>query len=173
MSRSIDQPALPSPVAALLPVLTIAGGALVLALPLPMAMGGLPMLPLILLVAWSGVQPRLIPGWAAFLLGLLLDALTGLPLGVMGASFVGVRVMGGLAGSRAGGRGLLEEWLAGAALLMAAAAFQMAALALAGNVVAAPGLLVQAALSILLYPAGFAIVARVNRKLADNPDLGG
>jgi rod shape-determining protein MreD len=171
MSRSIDQPALPSPIAALLPAFTILAGALVLALPIPMVMGGLPMLPLLLLVAWSGVQPRLIPGWAAFLLGLLADALTGLPLGVLGASFVGVRVLGSLAGARAGGRGLIEEWLAGAALLMAAAAFQMAALALAGSAVAPQGILVQALLSILLYPAGFWIVARVNRRLADNPDL--
>ncbi|WP_448578112.1 hypothetical protein, partial [Thermaurantiacus sp.] len=167
----IDQPALPRQLAALLPALTILAAALLLALPLPLAMGGLPLLPLMLLVAWSGVQPRLLPGWAAFLLGLLADALAGLPLGVLGASFVGVRVLAGLAGVRAGGRGLVEEWLAGAALLMAAAAFQMAALALAGSAVAARGILVQALLSILLYPAGFWIVARVNRRLADNPDL--
>lgn len=171
MSRSIATAGAPGRLSALFPAFTILVGTLLLALPLPVERGGLPLFPLLLLIAWAGVQPRLVPAPAAFLLGLFADAVAGLPLGVMAASFVAVRVMAGRVSARAAGRSLAEEWLAAAAFLMAAALVQMAALALADRGVAAGPLLVQAALSILGYPAAFALVARLNGRLADKPGL--
>lgn len=165
MSRSID-PAGPAPwLASTFPALSILAGALLLALPWPVELGGLPLFPLLLLIAWSGVQPRLVPAPAAFLLGLATDAIAGLPLGVMAATFVAVRVLAGRAGARAATRRMAEEWLAAAALLMAAAAFQMAALALAARASAPVPLLAQTAVSILVYPAVFALVAAIHRRL--------
>jgi rod shape-determining protein MreD len=136
-----------------------------MALPLPVALGALPALPLLLLIAWSGVQPRLLPPWAAFLLGILFDMVAGQPLGVFGTVFLLVRVMAGLALTRAASRSMLEEWLVAAGLVLLGGGLQLACLLVAGRAIAPAATLVQAAISTLFYPAILAIVARLNQRL--------
>jgi hypothetical protein len=63
-------------------------------------------------------------------------------------------------------RGFGSGWLAAAALVMLAAALELAALALAGRALATGPLLVQAGLTILCYPLALALVAALTDRLA-------
>lgn len=162
---AIDPPPLPPGAGAALPALSILASLPLMALPVPMANGALPALPLLLLIGWAGVQPRLLPPWLAFLLGLLFDMVAGQPLGVFATVFLLVRVLAGLAQARAAGRSVVEEWLFAAGLILVAAGLQLACLMVAGRAVALAPTLVQAALSTLFYPAAFALVAYLNQRL--------
>ncbi|WP_448585184.1 rod shape-determining protein MreD [Thermaurantiacus sp.] len=147
-----------------LPALSIALAILPMALPLPLAAGALPALPLLALIAWAGVQPRLVPAWLGAGLGLLLDLVAGHPLGLMAAVFMIVRLAAAVVDARIAGRTFGEEWLVAAGLLLLASLVQAALLLLAGREPALGPALTQAALSALLYPAVFALVARLNAR---------
>jgi rod shape-determining protein MreD len=137
-----------------------------MALPFPVATAALPSLPLAALIAWSGVQPRLLPPWVAFGLGLLFDAVAGHPFGIAAAVFSIVRIAAGLVDLRAAGRTIGEEWLVAAGLVFLAGIAQAAMLLLAGRAPALLPALWQSGLTALLYPAVFAAVARLNARWA-------
>lgn len=163
---SLSPRPVPAPALASVPAATLAAGALLAALPVPLAAGALPNLPLILLVAWTSLLPRLLPPWSLFLVGLLQDAVTGLPLGVMALVLPAVRIAIQFGEDRMTLRGLGSGWLAAAALVMLGALLELVALAIAGRAPAPGALLVQAALTILLYPAALALVAGLTRRMA-------
>lgn len=149
------------------PAVSMALAVLLLALPVPLAGGALPDLPLLLLIAWGGLQPRLLPSWAAFLLGLLADAIMGLPLGVMATTYAGVRIAIGFLEERAPQRTLWSEWLSAAAFVMLALFLEAAALLIADRAVALAPMLVRAAISIAVYPVALALVVRLMRRILE------
>ncbi len=163
---SLSARPVPAATRASVPGASLAAGALLSALPLPLAAGALPNLPLILLIAWSGVVPRLLPSWSLFVIGLLHDAVGGLPLGVSALVLPAIRIAIRFGEERMANPGLASGWLAAAALVMLATGLELAALALAGRAPAPQPLLVQAALTILLYPAALALVAALARRMA-------
>jgi rod shape-determining protein MreD len=162
----IDRDALAPGAVAATPALTVALAILVMALPLPLGAASLPDLPLLLVLGWAVVQPRLLPGWSAFFLGLLQDAVSGLPLGVMAVALPVARLLPDLLGLRSNTRSLSAEWLAAAGVIVAAMLVEAGALWLAGQAVRLLPLLLQAGLTILCFPAALAGVARIGRRLA-------
>ncbi|MCS6987599.1 MAG: rod shape-determining protein MreD [Sphingomonadaceae bacterium] len=159
---------LPAGLVPFVPALSVVAATCVVALPVPLAAGALPNLPLAALIAWAGLQPRLVPPLAAFPLGLLADAVAGLPLGVQALTFLLVRLVAGATAERAATRTLTEEWLIAGLLLWGATVLEAGGLALAGRAPALGPLLVQWGLSALSYPAVFAAAGALGRRMASS-----
>jgi rod shape-determining protein MreD len=164
MSRIAREP-LPTHAVVVAPALTVALAACTMALPLPLGPASLPDLPLLLVLAWAVVQPRLLPGWSVFFLGLLQDAISGLPLGVMAVTLPVARLLPDFLGLRSNTRSLWAEWAAAAGVIVAAMLVEAGALWLAGRTVRALPLALQASLSILSFPLALAAVADLSRRL--------
>jgi hypothetical protein len=81
--------------------------------------------------------------------------------------FAGVRIALGFLEERATQRSLWAEWLTAAAFVMLALLLEAAALFVAGRAVALEPLLVRAAVSIMIYPAVFALVVRLMRRIVE------
>ncbi len=149
------------------PAGTIILSLLLMTLPLPLAWGLMPQFALLFVIIWASIQPRLIPAWAAFLLGLLADFLFGLPMGVWAVLFPAAVIAVRLAETRVEGHNLVVDWAFAAILLIVA---QLLAWQIMGFVGRAPALLpmlAQAAISILAYPVVASIAARIQRRLID------
>jgi rod shape-determining protein MreD len=134
-------------------------------LPLPLAWGVMPHLLLLLTIIWASLQPRLMPSWAGFLIGLVFDALAGLPLGLtallLGAAVVAVR----LGEARVEGHSLAVDWLFTALLVTLAHLLSWQLLGFIGQPAPLPPLLLQALTTILAYPLVARFAARVQRRL--------
>ena len=149
------------------PAGTIILSLLLMTLPLPLAWGVMPQLALLFLIIWASLQPRLIPAWAAFLLGLLADFLFGLPMGVWAVLFPAVVVVVRLGEARVEGHSLAVDWAFAAVLLVAAQLLAWQLLVFLGRSPAFWPMLAQAGLSILAYPLAAHIAARIQRRLTD------
>ncbi|MFN7176937.1 MAG: rod shape-determining protein MreD, partial [Thermaurantiacus sp.] len=103
-----------------LPALTVLAAAFLITLPIPLGWNVMPHLPMLLVLLWASVQPRLMPAWLAFLLGIAVDALTGAPVGLNGMLFLLLVVAIRIGEGRPEGQGFALGW-AGASLLVVAA----------------------------------------------------
>lgn len=149
------------------PAGTILLSTLLMMLPIPLAWGVMPHLALLFVIIWASVQPRLIPAWAAFLLGLFADFLFGGPMGICAVLFPATVIAVRLAEARVEGHSLAVDWAFAALLLVLA---QLLAWQLLGFVGRAPAfwpMLAQAGFSILAYPMVASIAARIQRRLID------
>ena len=96
----------------------------------------------------------LMPGWAAFALGLLFDILAGGPLGLSALVLLLVREAGSFLAEPLRGRPFLFDWMCfGFAALAAQLLGVLLATALAGALVALPTVVFQLILTVLVYPA--------------------
>jgi rod shape-determining protein MreD len=148
-----------------LPALTVLAASLMMMLPLPLAWPVMPHLPLLLVLLWATVQPRLLPAWLAFLLGLVQDALAGAPIGLHGTLFLLLVVAVRLGEQRMPARGFALGPLP--ALLLVVAAFLLSwqiQLLLLRPVPLGPHL-VQALLTCLAYPAALRLVSGLQLRL--------
>jgi rod shape-determining protein MreD len=151
----------------LLPAGTVAAGTLLSALPVPLAWPVLPHAALGMLLLWASVQPALMPVWAAFLLGLFHDILSGLPLGLSGLLFAGAVVAVRTVESRLETLGFAIDWTVAIALIAAhQLAFAML-LGVFGLAVPVGPIVVQGLLTALAWPLIVAIAAALHRRLAD------
>ncbi|QMW22442.1 rod shape-determining protein MreD [Sandaracinobacteroides saxicola] len=148
-----------------LPTLSIALAALLMSAPLPLPLSILPNLPLLLLICWLWVMPSLLPSWLAFLLGLLLDAVTGAPLGLNATLFALAVVAVPLSDTMMDAHSLLLDWLFAALLIIGFQLLSWGLLALVNRPVAPLLLLAQAGTSILAYPLAVWLVERLQRRL--------
>lgn len=131
-------------------------------LPVPV----MPHLALLAVLVWSLFQPRLMPPWTAFLIGLVTDLALALPLG-MNATLLPLLTLAVAAiDRRFGHRSFNFDWLAAAALILVyeMLAWQLVALRLGPQPFVPFGL--QAATTILSYPVAAAACARVQRRWA-------
>jgi|FEC22Drversion2_1045045.scaffolds.fasta_scaffold00756_3 rod shape-determining protein MreD len=149
----------------LTPGLTVLAGALLMCLPLPLGVGAMPHLALLLVILWASLQPRLMPAWVAFGLGLVLDMLAGLPIGLSALLFALAVVAVRLAEARVEGHSLLVDWAFATLLVGAAHLLTWQLHALLGRSVPLGPLLAQAALTALAFPLAAATVARIQRRL--------
>lgn len=149
----------------LVPSLSVLLAILLMALPLPLAWGVMPHLALLLVVIWASIQPRLMPVWAAFLLGLAADLLFGGPLGIwallLPVSVAAVR----LAETRVEGHSLALDWAFAALISGLALLFAWQALHFLGSSPPLWPFLAQALLTLFAYPPVAAVAARVQRRL--------
>lgn len=126
--------------------------------------GFAPVVPAFLLMAvyyWAIFRPDLLPGWVAFVVGLIYDAVAGLPLGV--TALVLLLTHGVVASQRRFflGNTFIVAWSAFAMVAAAAALTTMALVwAAAGRASGGERLVVQYLLTLLLYPPMASILAR-------------
>ncbi len=149
------------------PAGTILLSLVVMMLPIPLAWAVMPHLALLFIIIWASIQPRLIPAWAAFLLGLFADFLFGLPMGVWAVVFPMAVIVVRLAETRVEGHSLVIDWAFAAVLLLLAQLLAWQLLDFVGRTPAIVPTLAQAAITILAYPLAASIAARIQRRLID------
>ena len=155
--RSYGERALPG-------VVTLALIALMTA-PLFVAVPVMPNLAVLGVLVWTSFQPGLMPAWVAFLLGAASDLLFGLPLGVNATLLPATVVFVRLVELRFAEHRYARDWLFASLIVVAAAVAEWLLLGLGGVAGPLTPLLVQAATTILAYPAVVALFARIQRRL--------
>ncbi len=125
-----------------------------------------PLLPFAAVYYWALYRPDLLPAPVTFMVGLLVDILSGAPLGVHAATFC--LVHGGLRRQRRFlvGKSFLINWSGFA--LVAAGAFAFIWLLtsiLHGAPLAAEGLVLQAGTTVAAFPLAFWLLLRCHRAL--------
>lgn len=151
----------------LVPAASVVAASLATTLPFPLAWSVMPNIAMLLVLIWASVQPRLMPVWAAFLLGLLHDALVGGPLGAFGLVFALLVVAVRMGEGRLEARWLSIDWLLAGILVMAAHILLFLVLPLAGSTAPLPPLLVQGGLTALCFPPALALAALLHRRLVE------
>jgi rod shape-determining protein MreD len=154
----------------MVPAGTVFLALLLMALPLPLAWGVMPNVALLLVILWASIQPRLLPVWGAFLLGLFADLLFGGPIGIWALLFAAAVVAVRLFEAWAEGHTLPFDWAFAslAATLAHLIAWQM--LHFLDFSAPLTPFLVQAALTALAYPAVAALAARIQLRLTVSAD---
>lgn len=148
------------------PAITILLAMLLMTLPLPLAWGVMPQLALLLLIFWASVQPRLVPPWAALLLGLCSDLIFGLPIGIWTVIYPVVTIAVSLIDVRLqSSRGFITDWGLALLLVLVALVLHWQFLRFAGRNPAFSPLLAQAGITILAYPPAVALMARIQSRL--------
>ncbi len=134
--------------------------------PVFVAVPVVPNLALLGVLVWASFQPGLMPAWLAFGLGAASDLLFGLPLGVEATLFPAVVVVVRIVDARLGEHRYAFDWLFATLVIVLAAVAEWWLLALAGVYGPLAPLLIQAATTVLAYPAVVALAARIQRRLA-------
>jgi rod shape-determining protein MreD len=154
----------------LVPAGTVFLALLLMALPLPLAWGVMPNLALLFVALWASIQPRLMPAWGAFLLGLFADLLFGGPVGIwaflFAATVVGVRLIE----ASTEGHTLAFDWALAGLMALAAHLLAWQLLGFLGSSAPVAPFLAQAALTALAYPPVAALAARIQLRLAVSAD---
>ena len=153
-----------------IPAISVFLAMLVMALPVPFAWGIMPHFALLLVLIWASIQPRLMPAWAAFLLGLLFDSMVGLPIGHSALMFSAVVAAVRLAEVWVDGHSLFFDWLFASIIILAAQMLSIQILQLVGHATPLGPMLVQAALTIVAFPIMVVLAARIQRRLVDGVD---
>ena len=149
------------------PAGTILLSMLLMMLPVPLAWAVIPHIALLFVIIWASIQPRLIPAWAAFLLGLFADFLFGVPMGIWAVLFPATVIAVRLVETRVERHSLVWDWAFAALLLIAAQLFAWQMLGFVGRAPAFWPMLTQAVVSILAYPMVASVAARIQRRLID------
>ncbi|TPE60514.1 rod shape-determining protein MreD [Sandaracinobacter neustonicus] len=154
----------------LLPAGTVLLSLLVMALPLPLAWGVMPNLALLFVILWASIQPRLMPVWAGFLLGLFADLLFGGRIGIWALIFPLAVGVVRVAEERVEGHSLAVDWAFAALLVMLAQLLAWQLNSFLGSSAPLLPFLVQGAVTLIAYPLAATLGARTQRRLTD---LGG
>ncbi|WP_199554311.1 rod shape-determining protein MreD [Sandaracinobacteroides hominis] len=151
----------------MVPSATVFLSMLVMTLPMPFAWGVMPNLALLFVIIWSSLQPRLMPSWAAFGLGLFADLLFGGPIGVWALLYPACAIAVGMAESRAEGHSLNIDWAFASVLLILAQLLCWQFLHFTGWEAPLLPLMVQVLITILAYPLAAVVAGRIQRRLID------
>ncbi len=134
--------------------------------PLPLPIPAMPALGLMAVLAWSVLQPSLMPPWVAFVVGGIADLMFGQPLGVNATGFALAAGTMRLAAPLLGRNGLMFDWLAVAAVLLLAMMLTGPLMALAGRPAAVLPLLLQWLTSVLAWPVLARLCGGIQRRLS-------
>ena len=148
---------------ALVPSLSSALAILLMSAPLLLPLPALPHLGFLAVACWSLFQPELMPAWAAFLLGLLADAVLALPFGVNATLLPLLSTSIGRIGRLFGPRPFVADWLLVALLAMLNAVIGWRLLCFVGGELPLSPLMAQAATTVMAYPAATALCVRLQR----------
>ncbi len=136
--------------------------------PLPLVMPAMPQLGLMAVLAWTVLQPALMPPWVAFVVGGVADLLFGQPLGVNATSFALAAGTMRLASPLLGRSGLMFDWLAVSAILLLFTMLTGPLMALAGRPAAMMPLVLQWLTSVLAWPLLARSCAAIQRRMASS-----
>lgn len=148
-----------------IPAATVFVSMLLMMLPFPLAIGALPNMALLFVIIWAILQPRLMPVWLAFLLGLLHDMISGMAPGHMGLIFTIAVAAVRLAEARFDVHNLVVDWAFTAVVVLFTTFLSWQLWAFVGMPATLWPMLVQAALTIASYPVAIAIAAHLQRKI--------
>lgn len=154
----------------MVPAGTVFLALLLMALPLPLAWGVMPHVALLLAILWASIQPRLMPAWAAFLLGLFADLLFGGPVGIWALLFAVSVIAVRLVETRAESHSLLFDWIFAALVATVAHVLAWQLLRFLGTSPPLLPFLAQALLTVVAYPPVAALAARIQLRLAVSAD---
>ncbi len=126
----------------------------------------LPHLALLGVFIWATFQPGLMPPWVAFTLGLAADLLLGLPLGLNATLLPLVTIFVRTFEARYGHHSYGFDWLVASIVVIVFELLQWQLLAFAGTHGPFAPLLIQAATTVLAYPAVIQFCARIQRGFA-------
>ncbi len=116
-------------------------------------------------LVWANFQPGLMPPWVAFLIGVVADILFGLPLGIHATLLPVAVIVVRQADTRFADHRYAFDWLFASAVIAAFAAAEWLLLGVAGTSGPFAPLAVQAATTVLAYPAVVGLFARIQRRL--------
>lgn len=125
----------------------------------------LPHLGLLGVFVWATFQPGLMPPWLAFVIGAACDILFGVPLGVNATLLPAVALFVRVIEARYGTHSYAFDWLLAAGVIVVFEIVQWWLLAFAGTSGPLTPLLVQAATTVLAYPAIVLLFASIQRRL--------
>lgn len=148
---------------AFVPTLSSAIAILLMSAPLLVPVPALPHLGFLAIACWSLFQPELMPAWAAFLLGLLADAVLALPFGTNATLLPLLSASIGAVGRYFGTRPFVADWVLVTLLSFLYAIIGWRLLSFAGGELPLSPLMTQAATTALAYPAAAALCARLQR----------
>lgn len=151
----------------MVPAGTVLCGSLLMAVPLPLALPVVPNLALLLVLVWASVQPRLMPVWAAFLLGLFHDVIAAVPFGLFALLFALTVIAVRTAEQQLEVRSIAIDWAMAAALVLLLHALMWQLLAILGQDPPAGPIAAQALLTALAFPLSLAAAAFVHRRLVE------
>lgn len=126
----------------------------------------LPHLALLGVFIWATFQPGLMPPWVAFVLGIVADLLLGLPLGVNATLLPLVTIFVRTFEARYGHHSYGFDWMVVAAVVLVYELATWQLLGFTGNHGPFAPLLIQAATTVLAYPAVILFCARIQRGFA-------
>lgn len=154
----------------MIPAGTVFLSLLAMALPLPLAWGVMPNIALLFVILWASIQPRLMPAWGAFLLGLSADLLFGAPVGIWAFLFAATVVVIRLIEASTEAHALLFDWVLAGLVATATHLLAWQLLRFLGSSPPLTPYLAQAALTALAYPPVAALAARIQLRLAVSAD---
>jgi rod shape-determining protein MreD len=154
----------------LVPAGTVFIALLLMAIPLPLAWGVMPNIALLLVILWASIQPRLVPAWAAALLGLFADLMFGGPIGIWAFLFAAAVIAVRLVEAWAEGHSLLFDWIFAGLVTVLAHLLAWQLLRFLGATPPLLPFLAQALLTVIAYPAVAALAARIQLRLAVSAD---
>ena len=148
----------------LVPSLTVVGLLLAMTLPLLVPVPVFPQLGMLGIFVWATFQPRLMPPWAAFLLGVVADLLFAQPIGVNATLFAGTAAFVRVFEAQYGHHGHEFDWVVASLVIIAFAVLTVQLMRLAGQPVPLLPMAWQVGTSIIAYPAVVYICALVQRR---------
>ena len=154
----------------MVPAGTVFLSLLLMALPLPLAWGVMPHVALLFVMLWASIQPRLMPAWGAFLLGLFADLLFGGPVGIWALLFAATVVAVRLIEASTERHSLMFDWVLAGLVALCAHLLAWQLLRFLGASAPVAPFFVQAGLTTLAYPPVAALAARIQLRLAVSAD---
>ncbi|MFC3714057.1 rod shape-determining protein MreD [Sphingoaurantiacus capsulatus] len=151
----------------LVPLLTCVVALFVMTMPLITSAPLMPHLALLTVLIWGLFQPALMPAHLALLLGVLTDAVLGLPLGVNALLMPITTIAVGALERRYGHRPYALDWALVALLVFAYEVLTWQLIGFTGGELPFTPLLWQAVTTVLAYPFVVAIIAGIQRRWGD------
>ena len=153
----------------LVPLLTCLAALFLMTMPVVTSGPSMPHLALLTVLVWGLFQPTLMPPHLAFGLGVLTDAVLGLPLGVNATLLPALALAIGALERRYGHRPYALDWLLAGLLVLAYQVLTWKLLGFVGGELPFVPLLGQAATTMLAYPLAVAVIGRIQRRWLGMP----
>lgn len=152
----------------IVPVLSVLAAIIAMAAPIPMAWGVLPQLPLLFVMVWARLAPRLMPPPVVLMLGILTDLVVATPLGVHAALLTAAAIAVRLTEVRTETHSLFLDWIFATLIIFVANLLGWQMLGFTGLEAPLLPIMVQAGLTILTWPIVVRIAARIQRQIMDS-----
>ena len=151
----------------LVPLLTCLGSLFLMTMPVITSGPSMPHLALLTVLVWGLFQPALMPPHVALLLGVLTDAVLGLPLGINATLLPVLALAIAALERRYGHRPYALDWMLAGLLVLAYQYLTWELLGFVDGELPFAPLLGQAATTALAYPLAVAVIGRIQRRWVD------